>query len=631
MAEKNEILEPYTQKWWCNELSKREKELDDKWRRSADMIVKRYLDEREESNPTPGDDAYRKYNIFWANTQITMAALYATPPKPLVTRQYGDAKDDVARTAALILQRMLQFDLMADDSETHNAFRLGVEDRLIPGLGQVWMRYEPEIEQVPAQPAGMDPTTGMPTPEQPAYERIVDERVRCDYVQWRDFRWESSRIWKENGWVARDCWMRKKDFIKRFGKEKYENLKGAAKGKATNDKLPKGFTDYKILVTEVWCLDTNKAYWVNPVADELLDSKDDPLQLEGFFPCPQTPITGTVTSNSTIPRPDYTMVQDQYEELDILNCRIAGLTKSLRVVGVYDKTNSELKNLISGPELNMIPVDNWDAFAEKGGLKGQVDWFPVEVIAGVLEKLMAQRVAVINQIYELTSISDIMRGASNPRDTLGAQKMKAQYSSVRLQLSQQSIGRWVREALRIKVEIIARHFQPETIKRQSQIMFTESAQFADAAIELIKNYKDSEYRIQVGEETLSLADYNAERELRTEYLTAVGQFLSQAAQMVAGQPEALPYMLRMIAWVTAAFRGSADVESVLDEAIKQAASAPPKQEDKPPPKPSPDEEAAAQIKVENAKVAGKMKTDVVNALAQNLFKKDGTEEDHADV
>jgi hypothetical protein len=175
---------------------------------------------------------------------------------------------------------------------------------------------------------------------------------------------------------------------------------------------------------------------------------------------------------------------------------------------------------------------------------------------------------VVGQIYELTSISDIMRGASNPRDTLGAQKMKAQYSSVRLQLRQQEVSKFVGQILRIKCEIIARHWQPETIRRKSSIDLTESAKYADEAIKLIKNYEASEYRIEIGEETLSLADYNAERSMRTEYLTAVGQFISQAGQIMAEMPAATPYLLKMIAWVTSAFRGASDIETVLDDAIQ---------------------------------------------------------------
>lgn len=574
MAKEDDTIEEYSSKWWAGELEKVEKSMDETWRDAGDKVVSRYLDNRKDDS---NDSVNRKkYNIFWANTEITKAALYATPPRPEVKRQHGDAKDDVARTAALILQRLLSREFEDEESPMHAAIQNAVDDRLIPGLGQVWLRYEVETEKYTI-PEFQDPITLEVKPAEEA-EKIVDEEVVCEYVHWRDFLHSPARTWEEVWWVARRCWMKRKAFVKRFGKAKYDTLKNQVKDISEwQGLLPKGFTKGRIEVFEIMCEDTNKVYWINRHLDACLDEREDPLKLEGFFQCPK-PLIATHTTNNFAPRSDYTMVQDQYEELDTLNERISILTKALRVVGAYDKESTELSRMLTGSEFNMIPVDNWAAFAEKGGLKGSIDWFPVDIIAAVLEKLMNQRVAVINQIYELTSISDIMRGASNPRDTLGAQKMKAQYSSVRLQLRQQEVSRFVGQILKLKCEIIARHFQPQTIFKKSSIDMTESAKFAQPAIELIKNYEASEYRIEIGEETLSLADYNAERSLRTEYLTAVGQFISQAGQIMQEMPASAPYLLKMIAWVTSAFRGASDIETVLDEAIQQVSQPQPQQQ-----------------------------------------------------
>lgn len=609
-------LPEYSAKWWMKEITEAEKYHDKTWRKPGDAIIDRYLDEREESPigvSTASDESsgteIRKYNMYWANVQIMKSALYAQAPKPVIKRQHDDAKDDVARTAALILERIIKFGYEADQSDIHAATTLAIEDLLIPGLGQVWLRYDVETEETEI-PAQIDPVTGSPSGEATKGLRITDESATVDYVYWRDFIFPIIRTWNEKWWCGRRCWMKKKQFVKRFGKEKWDEVGKGAKSFKDDGKVPKGFLKNRAEVFEVWCEDSNKVYWVSRHVEELLDEKEDPLKLDNFYPCP-APVLATHTTNAFKPRADYTMVQDQYQELDTLNARIALLTKALRVVGVYNKDAVELKKLLSGGEFNMIPVDNWAAFAENGGIKGSIDWFPVEVIAEVLVKLSEQRVAVIGQIYELTSISDIMRGASNPRDTLGAQKLKAQYSSVRLQLRQQDVGKFVRETIRIKCEIICRHWQPETIKRVSQIDYTESAQYADQAIALLKDYKASEYRIEVGEETLSLADYNAERELRTEVLTAIGQFISQAAQMMEAYPAITPYLFKMIQWVISSFRGSSDIETVLDEAIKMAEQNPPKPQEGAPAKPDPAQaegiKAQAALAIENASNASKEK------------------------
>jgi hypothetical protein len=565
----------YSGKWWLTELRAAEKELKEAWKDSANTVVSRYLDRRED-----GENNKRKYNLFWANVQILKSALYATPPRVEVSRQYNDAKDDVARTAALILQRMLSFDMTKDDSESHESLKMAVEDRLIPGLGQVWLRLDTQVEDYKIEPVlGPDGVTVL-APGMNA-KRIVSQDVPADYVHWDDYLWSPARTWGEVWWQSRRLWMRKREFIKRWGEAKYKEVKDSAETSAKVDGQPKGFRKGRVQVYEVWCEPTDKVYFVCETLEENLEEIQDPLGLQGFFPCPK-PLLATHTTNSVVPRPDYIMMQDQYEELNILNARVSTLTEALRVVGVYDSANKDLGKLLSGQELNMIPVDSWAAFAESGGMKGTVDWFPVEQVANVLEKLMQQRQAVVGQIYELSGISDIMRGASNPRETAKAQSLKAQYSSVRLQLNQQDIGKFVREVLRLKAEIICKHFDPEQIKEQSQIKFTESVQYAEPAIQLLKNYKQAEYRLEVNEQSLSLADYNAEREMRIELITAIGQFLSQSAQTVQTMPASLPYMLRILQWVVASFRGSMDIESVLDEAVDAATKNPPQGEQEKP-------------------------------------------------
>lgn len=566
----------YSAEWWAQKIDDRGKQLDEKWRTSADRVVLRYLDDRTSESDAvtfATTNEQRKYNIFWANVQILKAALYATPPKPVVKRVHDDPKDVVARTASLILQRMLVGDLQEDNSREHANIQRAVEDRLIPGLGQLWVRYDVETEEVEI-PAILDPVTGQEIQPATKGERIADENVHVDYVQWRDFFWSPARVWEEVWWVGRRVWMKKKAFIKRFGQAKYDELKRVAEDVVDTIKYPKGFTLDRIEVFELWCESTEKIYWVNKELKLMLDEREVKLELDGFFPCPP-PLLATHTSNDFLPRPDYVMIQDQYDELDILNNRISTLTKALRVVGMYDAANKDIANLLSAGECRMIPVEQWAVFAEAGGLKGVVDWFPLDVVAKVLQQLMEQRVAVIQQIYELTSISDIMRGVSQARETAKAQTLKAQYSSVRLQLSQQEVAKFVCGVLRLKAQIIARQFQPETILKKSGIMFTESAQYAEAAIQLIKRAELSEYRIVVSEESLSLADYNAEREMRVAFLTSIGQFLSQAGEMATAYPTALPYLLRMISWVAAGFRGSDDMQAVLDEAFQAAQQNPP--------------------------------------------------------
>mgnify|MGYP003331216572 CR=1 FL=1 len=84
---------------------------------------------------------------------------------------------------------------------------------------------------------------------------------------------------------------------------------------------------------------------------EIVDEKDDPLGLEGFFPCPK-PLYATTTSDSLVPVPDFVLYQDQAVELDILSDRIDGLVKALRVSGVYDASQPALQRLMTEGDNN---------------------------------------------------------------------------------------------------------------------------------------------------------------------------------------------------------------------------------------------------------------------------------------
>lgn len=545
----------YTRSWWSNQLIKDEKRLKDDWWTSADQIVKKYKSKK----PADGDTTYL-YNVFWANVGVLKAALFARPPKPMVSRIWADQGDNIARVAALILQRCLAYDFIKNDSPMTEAIKLAVEDRLIPGAGLIWLRYEVETEEVSVPGAGEG--------DEPVKMVLIkEEEVPCDYVHWRDIIFPSARTANELWYVARKIYMPVEEFEKKF------NVKmGRSDGAASNDPdkvLPKNFARGKVCVNEIWCKKSNHVYWTCNEKSDFFKSKEDFLKLDGFYPCPSL-LMATHTTDDYLPRPDYTMMRDQYDEITELNTRITILEKALRVVGVYDKKNAEVQRILSeSRENDMIPVEKWAVLAEQGGLKGVVDWFPIDVVAGVLEKLQEQFQMKLQQLFELSGISDIMRGTTNARETLGAQELKSQYSSVRLQYVQGEVSTFVRQALIVKSQIICQHCQPETIKKWSNIMSTPDAQYADQAIGLLQSSEISEYKIDINEEGLALPDYNQEKQIRIEFLTTIGQFLSQAAPITTAIPEALPYLVQMIRWVAAGLRGSDEIQGVLDQAIAQ--------------------------------------------------------------
>ena len=580
------VLATKCQEFWLKEMTAAEKE-HKKFRERGKKVVRKYLDEREGGNADIVDqDGKNSLNLFWSNTQVIMSNLYSKPPKVDVGRIFKDQNDDVARVAATILDRILNSGLEQDNSDFHTAALNGVEDYLLPGMGQIWLRYEAETEQI-QQPPQMDPMTGEPI-QLPPQEKVTWEDALSEYVYWEDFEWAPCRTWEDCRWVGRLSFLSRDAAAKRFGSGVAKLLPTTKKGgdrKNNNTLGPQHEVHSRIMVWEIWCKTDRKVYWYCPGYDKILDIREDPLELEGFFPCPRPLMANTTTSNF-IARADYVMAQDQYNQIDELTTRIAWLTKACKVVGAYDKNSTALGRIFTeGIENQLIPVDNWAAFAEKGGIKGTIDFVPIDVVASVIRELIDKRAVLKADLYEVMGIGDIMRGVSSPSETLGAQQIKAQFGSQRLQFKQSAVACWAADAQRIKADIICKHFQPQTILERSNIMFSTDAQLAPQAVQLLKQNGIPKYRIQIEPDSMASLDWAAEREARSQAVEGMGVFMQSVTTLLQASPEATPVVLEILKWFMGGLKQARQIESVIDQAI--AAATAPKQ----PTPPSPKEQA----------------------------------------
>jgi len=575
---------------WSSEIEASKKELE-RFQEDGDKITRRYLDKRDEW----GKEETR-INLFWSSMKVLLSLLYARPPKASVARSFLDSADDQARVAGVIIQRILNRSFDDNVSNWDSAIRQCIEDWLVVGMGQAWLRYAVETEQE-VIPAEIDPMTGEEIMPEQITERIIDETAPIDYIYWKDFFYSPARVWEEVRWVARRVYMTRDQLIKRFGEEigKVVPLFSST-SKDVNAQTPKHDPWARAEIFEVWCKEDKKVYWYAKGCEVILDVKDDPLELDEFFPCPP-PLAANLTSSNFMPRADYIFAQDQFQELDEINTRITWLTKAAKVIGLYDKNNDGIQRMFNqAAENQLIPVDNWAMFAESGGIKGKVDWVPIDQVVNAISALRIYRQDQTAQIYEVLGISDIMRGTSKASETATAQQIKAQFGSTRVELNQFYIAEWITNLLRIKAEIISKHWQPETIAMRSNIMRTPDADFAGPAIQLIKDERLAEYRISVEADSLSAMDWAQERDSAVQFMSAMGAFVSQIGPMIQTVPGSSPYFLRLLQWSVSKFKVSSEIESVLDQAVAQLQANPPQ-----PPQPSAQDQAETAAEVARAK------------------------------
>lgn len=557
--------------YWHDQIEAAQKVFE-KWEKRGHKIIKRYRDERDAV-----EMPRVRYNILWSNIQVLFPALYGRQAKPEVSRRYMD-QDPVGRLASTMLERVMEYETL-QFGDFDQAMRGVVEDRLLPGRGTAWIRYEPVIvnEQPEVSEAAVDveePSEAQiyNTQEEPT-ERIDAAHSPIDYVYWTDFLHSPARTWDEVWWVSRAVYMTKDEGIERFG-DVFKNVgldSSNTDMDAKNPMTARNTYDKKAKVFEIWNKRTGKVCWIAKGYPQALDERDDPLELEEFFPCPR-PLMATTTTGTMIPVPDYCEYEDQAQELDNLTQRIFLLTKACKAVGVFNAEFKELGRLFTeGVDNKLFPVTAWAAMSEKGGLKGAIDMMDTSQIIVTLRELYAAREQVKQAIYEIMGISDILRGASKAQETLGAQQLKANFGSLRMRSSQGDVARFASDIFKLKAQVICKFYPPELIVQMSGVMDTpdgQNPQLLQAAVQMLSNSTIRDFHIAVEADSLAQIDEQAEKQGAQEAIQAIGLFLREAIPMISQAPETLPMASEMLLFLVRRFRAGRGLESAVERAMK---------------------------------------------------------------
>lgn len=431
------------------------------WRDDAENVWGIYRSRKPVSN---------SFNILWSNSETLRPALYNSTPRPDVRRRYRDA-DPVGRVVSVVLERALGCSIDLYDFD-HTICQT-VLDVVVPGRGVARIKYEPKFRPIATEEA-VDPYVENEGANGPSEEKY-DENAECAHVQWDAFRHGPGKIWDEVEWVGFEHRMPYDQLVTMFGKEMAKQIKldgTQVYGKQMDDKRY-GDKDEGLLKTaaiyEIWDKVKKRVLFIAPSFKKMpVKVEDDPLHVSGFFPMPR-PIYVIEDSASLEPHTLYRKYCEQAMELNTITQRINRIVKALRVRGAYASNLSELKSVIEAGDNEMQPIANASEIANLGGLDKAIWILPIDKLQSVLHELFAARAASLQTIYEITGLGDVMRGVSNPHETLGAQEIKSQWGTLRLQKLQREVQRFIRDIFRIKAEIMGEHFSPETLQRMTQV------------------------------------------------------------------------------------------------------------------------------------------------------------------
>lgn len=608
-AEARELAEK-----WLKEI-KRIRDKEDKWRKKAKEVLDRYRDDRGL------DDHVSKFNILWSNTETIKPAIFARMPVPDVGRRYL-TQDPAARTAAMILERALGYSISTYDFK--DTCTRVLEDYVLPGRSECFVCYEPLILnkpiRKPVEPLPpSDPEAGeeelpneltatapvMPSPDQYPPGTQFDaqgafqvehqeykawESVYAKYVPWDLFGFSECTQWCDVPAV----WMGEY-LTKEAAKTAYPSFTDWDNISFSSSKTSSSSADLDdsmqqppatTLFWKVWHK-ASRQYMVfaQDYTEGPIQRQEDPTQLEAFFPMPE-PMYSIRTNGTWIPKPEFLMYQDQANELDIIVNRLRNLINALKVRGVYDKAMDELakiSDLYKAPDLTFFPIPDFRSLSEKGGLEHLIDTIPLEGIAAAIQALREREAELKQEIYELYGVADIMRGATEASETLGAQQLKAQYGGLRISTRQERFQIFIRDVLRIKAELIVEHFDADTLRLMTGIQVVPDQQFQmmqqqqqvtagaipqsefDQAIQILKSDKLRGFKVDIETDSTIPVDRMQDQQNRIAFIQAVGQYLTGVIPAV--QEGAIPMKVARegLLFVVRGFKIGTELEEVLEE------------------------------------------------------------------
>lgn len=435
---------------WCQAIDAARAEEKD-WRENAEKANEVYCGKKPDQH----------FNIYHSNVETTVPAIYNSTPVPDIRRRYGD-KGIVEKTIADMIERGLQYG--ADAYDLDGALRAAVYDMVIAGRGVLRVRYKPTLSEDRA--------------------KVIGQAVTCEVVPWKSFIRGPGRAWEDVPFVAFEHFLTRAQ-IAELNPEFVDDAAFVysastldAKNGHKDQQAPQRFQCARVF--EIWDKATKTVIFLSPEAKDrpiLID--EDPLKLEAFFPVPR-PMHWAMEPGSLVPICGHAIYERLMADLDKVSARIAKLVKQVRPRGGYIGTYPDMKTISEADDGELVPLSGIDQMMTSGGggIEKAITWFPLEPVILAIRELVTHREMIKQQIYEVTGISDIIRGATKATETATAQNIKANFASQRMQQMIAEVARFARDLFRLKAEVMCQEYKPETWFEMTNIQLLTEAQKA---------------------------------------------------------------------------------------------------------------------------------------------------------
>jgi hypothetical protein len=533
------------------------------------------------------------FNILYSNVEVLQPALYNSKPIPIVTRKYKDP-DPVAKVAAEVSTRLLKYLLEAEsaDCDTFDeGLQSSVLDVIVTNRGLNRFKY--------------------------AEDDKYGEGVYAEGVRWDKFFHGYARAWKKVPWIGFEWDMTEAEVRKNFKNPDgtpisgidFKNLAEDLDEDSDKTETREQTAGVKLAkVYEIWDKNTKSMFFISAIfPNGVLRYSKDPLELVNFYPIPK-PLNLMRKITTLLPTPLYEQYKSQAKELNEITRRLKAIIQAMKVRGMYNSAVEGIEKVLMAEDNTFTPVENMTSMPDNASIDKLLWFMPLAELATTAQNLFSDRERIKQVIYEITGISDILRGASVASETATAQNIKNQWGSLRLKKMQKEVQRYCRDCLAIMLEIAVTSFDDQTIAAMTglPLMFEKDKQEIQKAfqlastnpteppppevqkameapswevvLKLLRDDKLRSYKIDI--ETNSTIDAEATQDKQdiAELLNSVSQFLNGVAPLI--EKGVLPFEIakEMLLSVSRRYTFGPQLEDALN-----MMQAPPKEDDKPDP------------------------------------------------
>lgn len=537
---------------WLERIHDAEKR-ENAWIKDAEKAEAQYL--CDDSGDTQPPD----FNIIFSNVETIVPSIYNSTPAPDIRPRHNN-RDGAGKMFADMLERAIAAQI--DDGRLDGEIESLGQDAFLAGRGVTRVKFDADIDDYGVQ----------------------NEQLLFENVSWRDYREGPASRWDGVPWVA---------FRHLIPWEEVCRMRDDEMWIAQAEPKEKEPDNDDETVWEVWDKHSRKVIFIAEGPVRILNMMEDPLGLSGFFPCPQ-PVQPVTATGKRCPVNPHKCYERLATELDMTTRRINAITKGLKLRGGIAAGAEAIEEMAKAGDNELVPIADLDGIAAMGGIDKAIVWWPIDKAIMVLRELYISREQTKQAIYEITGISDIVRGASNTAETATAQQIKTQWGSLRIKKMQRLVERHVRDLFILAAEVMTRHFSPQTLQAMAGM------QVGPEVLAMLQQPLNH-YRIDVESDSTVRADLTQKRGEMAEFLQGTAAFFGTMAPLVQQSPAAAAPVAEMFGAFARQFSLGKQAEDAIDQLVELARE----MAKQPPPNPE-QEMAKAEMSMKAEQMKAKM-------------------------